>query len=66
MTSGSTPRSASPRQDPTQPPGLSLGELGVSVLRMLAELLCGDANYNEIIRFAKNVTGKVKLSILGR
>lgn len=61
LTPGSTPRSSSPSQDPSSPPSLPLSELGVAVLQMLAELLCNDANYNEIVRFAKNVTGKVRL-----
>lgn len=59
MTPGSTPRSASPGQDPSVAPGLPLGELGIAVLRMLTELLCDVANHTEIVRFAKNVTGKV-------
>lgn len=64
LTPGSTPRSASPGQEPSSPTGLPLAELGVSVLKMLAELLCDPANVNEIIRFAKNVTGKVGSSYL--
>jgi hypothetical protein len=60
VASNSTPRSASPSQDPSQPPGLPLGELGVSVLRMLADLLCDESSHNDIVRFAKNVTGKVR------
>lgn len=59
LTPGSTPRSASPGQDPSLPSGLPLAELGVAILRLLAELLCDQANSNEIVRFAKNVTGKV-------
>lgn len=60
ITPGNTPRSASPSQDHTMGSGLPLGELGVATLRMLTDLLCEEANYNEVIRFAKNVTGKVK------
>lgn len=60
ITPNSTPRSASPGQDPSLPPGLSLAELGVAILGLLADLLCDKANYNEILRFAKNVTGKVQ------
>lgn len=59
FTPGTTPRSASPGQEPSSPDGLPLAELGVSILKMLAELLCDPANANEIVRFAKNVTGKV-------
>lgn len=59
---GTTPRTASPSQD--TPAGLPLGEVGVSVLRMLAELLCEDASCTEIIRFAKNVTSKWLLYLL--
>ena len=61
FTPGAT-RSASPGQEPSSPAGLPLAELGVSILRMLAELLCDPANANEIVRFAKNVTGKVCIS----
>ncbi|KAL1596459.1 Beige protein-like 1 [Paraconiothyrium brasiliense] len=64
LTPGSTPRSASPGQDPSSPAGLPLAELGVAVLRMLAELLCDPSNLNEIVRFAKNVTGKWLLYLL--
>jgi hypothetical protein len=64
LTPGFTPRSSSPGQDPAGPSGLSLGELGVAVLQMLAELLCAQTNSNEIIRFAKNVTGKVSTADL--
>ena len=59
LTPGATPRSLSPGQEPSSPTGLPLAELGVLILKMLAELLCDPANMNEIIRFAKNVTGKV-------
>lgn len=59
LTPGSTPRSSSPGQDPSLPPGLPLVELGVSILGLLADLLCDPTNMNEIVRFAKNVTGKV-------
>lgn len=63
LTPGSTPRSASPGQDPFLPPGLPLAELGVAVLGLLVDLLCERGNVNEIIRFAKNVTGKVRMTI---
>lgn len=59
MTPGSTPRSLSPGQDPSSPPGLPLAELGLAILALLADLLCEQGNFNEIVRFAKNVTGKV-------
>lgn len=59
LTPGSAPLSTSPSQDSLQSSGLSLGELGVSVLRLLAEILCEKSNVNAIIKFAKNVTGKV-------
>ncbi|KAF2464229.1 beach-domain-containing protein [Lindgomyces ingoldianus] len=64
MTPGSTPRSASPSQDPNMPPGIPLPELGVAILGMLTELLCDKSNYNDILRFAKNVTGKWLLYLL--
>jgi beige protein homolog 1 len=60
MSPGTTPRSASPGQDPLMPPGLPLAELGVSMLKMLADLLCDEGGFGEIVKFAKNVTGKVK------
>lgn len=46
------------------PPGLPLAELGVAVLRLLADLLCDQTNVGEIVRFAKNVTGKWLLYLL--
>ncbi|PVI05394.1 beach-domain-containing protein [Periconia macrospinosa] len=64
LTPGATPRSQSPGQDPSLPPGLPLAELGIAVLRLLAELLCDHSNVGEIIRFAKNVTGKWLLYLL--
>ncbi|KAF2105151.1 hypothetical protein BDV96DRAFT_509922 [Lophiotrema nucula] len=64
LTPGSTPRSVSPGQDPSLPPGLPLAELGVAILGMLAELLCDPSNFHEIIRFAKNVTSKWLLYLL--
>ncbi|KAF2014521.1 beach-domain-containing protein [Aaosphaeria arxii CBS 175.79] len=63
-TPGTTPRSDSPGQEPALPSGLPLAELGVSILQMLADLLCDPSNYNEITRFAKNVTGKWLLYLL--
>lgn len=58
LTPGSTPRSVSPRQDSSQ--SVSLGELGVSILRMLTELIC-DENNNFDFRFSKSVTAKVSV-----
>lgn len=63
-TPGSTPRSASPIIDPNMAPGLSLADLGVAILNMLAELLCDEANITDIQRFAKNVTSKVRVTYL--
>jgi hypothetical protein len=63
LTPGSTPRSVSPGQDINSPGGLPLAELGVAVLGMLADLLCDPSNANEIVRFAKNVTGKVRFCV---
>ncbi|KAF2634393.1 beach-domain-containing protein [Massarina eburnea CBS 473.64] len=59
-----TLRSQSPGQESAPAPGLPLLELGVAVLGLLSELLCDPANMNEIIRFAKNVTGKWLLYLL--
>ncbi|KAJ4299741.1 beige protein-like 1 [Kalmusia sp. IMI 367209] len=64
LTPGTTPRSASPGQEPSLPSGLPLAEVGVAVLEMLAKLLCDPNNSSEIIRFAKNVTGKWLLYLL--
>ncbi|KAF2743345.1 beach-domain-containing protein [Sporormia fimetaria CBS 119925] len=55
---GSSPHSRSSSHDPAQAQGLSLEDLGISVLRMLTDLLCDPANHANIVRFAKNVTGK--------
>ncbi|KAF2867316.1 hypothetical protein BDV95DRAFT_502883 [Massariosphaeria phaeospora] len=64
MSPGSTPRASSPGQDTPGPLGLSLADLGVAILGLLAELLCDPSNTTEIIRFAKNVTGKWLLYLL--
>ncbi|KAF2004172.1 beach-domain-containing protein [Amniculicola lignicola CBS 123094] len=64
MSPGTTPRSASPGQDPLMPPGLPLAELGVLMLKMLADLLCDESGFGEIVKFAKNVTGKWLLYLL--
>ncbi|KAH9861669.1 hypothetical protein J1614_011422 [Plenodomus biglobosus] len=62
LTPGATPRSASPATSVN--PIMSLPELGIAVLELLAELLCDPHNPHEIIRFAKNVTGKWLLYLL--
>ena len=64
LTPGSTPRSASPAQMGNETPGLPLPDLGLAVLGLVAELLCDPRNPSEIIRFAKNVTGKWLLYLL--
>ncbi|KAH7366589.1 hypothetical protein BKA66DRAFT_470544 [Pyrenochaeta sp. MPI-SDFR-AT-0127] len=64
LTPGSTPRSHSPALSGLETPSLSLPDLGIAVLGLLAELLCDPQNPNEIIRFAKNVTGKWLLYLL--
>jgi hypothetical protein len=61
MPATSTPPPDGLSQDTLPLSALSLGELGVATLRMLTELLCEEANINDIIRFAKNVTGKVRV-----
>lgn len=64
LTPGSTPRSSSPAQSSVEPAGLPLTDLGIAVLRLLAELLCDPHNPQEVVRFAKNVTGKWLLYLL--
>lgn len=64
MTPESTPRSNSPASIGASSPPLSLPELGIAILNLLAELLCDPQNPQEIIRFAKNVTGKWLLYLL--
>ncbi|KAF2183457.1 beach-domain-containing protein [Zopfia rhizophila CBS 207.26] len=64
LTPGSTPRSASRSQDLSVTPILSLADLGVAILGMLAELLCDNGNLSDIQRFAKNVTNKWLLYLL--
>ncbi|KAF2203647.1 beach-domain-containing protein [Delitschia confertaspora ATCC 74209] len=59
-----TPRSSSPANDHSVPSGMPLAELGISILRVLAELLCNKNNTAEIQRFAKNVTNKWLLYLL--
>lgn len=43
---------------------MSLPDLGIAILNLLAELLCDPHNPNEVVRFAKNVTGKWLLYLL--
>jgi hypothetical protein len=64
LTPEFTPRSASPSQGGNESPQIPLGELGIAILRLLSELLCDPKNPHEIIRFAKNVTGKWLLYLL--
>jgi hypothetical protein len=48
----------------SEPAGLPLVDLGIAILRLLAELLCDPQNPQEVVRFAKNVTGKWLLYLL--
>jgi hypothetical protein len=64
MMSGSTPRSSSPAQTGPDPLPLNLAELGIAILELLSELLCDPHNPQEVVRFAKNVTGKWLLYLL--
>jgi hypothetical protein len=64
FTPGSTPRSSSPAQSGGEAAGLPLADLGIAILRLLADLLCDPQNPQEVIRFAKNVTGKWLLYLL--
>ncbi|KAH4339013.1 hypothetical protein HBH98_211680 [Parastagonospora nodorum] len=64
LTPGATPRSSSPAQSVSDAAGLPLADLGIAILRLLTELLCDPQNPNEVIRFAKNVTGKWLLYLL--
>jgi hypothetical protein len=64
LTPGGTPRSSSPAQSVSDAAGLPLADLGIAILRLLTELLCDPQNPNEVIRFAKNVTGKWLLYLL--
>lgn len=64
LTPESTPRSNSPSQSGADAPPLSLPDLGIAILNLLAELLCDPQNPHEVVRFAKNVTGKWLLYLL--
>ncbi|KAF2134921.1 beach-domain-containing protein [Dothidotthia symphoricarpi CBS 119687] len=61
---GDTPRPSSPAHLDANASPLSLTDLGIAILGLLAELLCDPQNPNEIVRFAKNVTGKWLLYLL--
>ncbi|EFQ90191.1 hypothetical protein PTT_13281 [Pyrenophora teres f. teres 0-1] len=63
-TSGTTSRSHSPAQNGADAQPLSLPDLGIAILNLLAELLCDPQNPQEVVRFAKNVTGKWLLYLL--
>ena len=43
---------------------ISLPDLGIAMLNLLSEFLCDPQNPHEIVRFAKNVTGKWLLYLL--
>ncbi|KAF1915936.1 hypothetical protein BDU57DRAFT_515740 [Ampelomyces quisqualis] len=64
LSTGSTPRSTSPATSGSEPTGLPLADLGIAILRLVAELLCDPQNPQEVVRFAKNVTGKWLLYLL--
>ncbi len=64
LTPTITPRSSSPSSVTPESSPLSLPDLGIAVLNLLSEFLCNPHNPNEIIRFAKNVTGKWLLYLL--
>lgn len=64
LTPGSTPRSASPAQSGIEAAGLPLADLGIAILKLLSELLGDPQNPQEVVRFAKNVTGKWLLYLL--
>jgi hypothetical protein len=59
-----TPRSNSPTPLRAESPPLSLPDLGIAILSLLADLLCDPRRPQEIVRFAKNVTGKWLLYLL--
>jgi ribosome-associated translation inhibitor RaiA len=64
LPAGVTSRSSTPSHDASGLASLSLAELGISVLEMLAEFLCDKNNSADIQRFAKNVTNKWLLYLL--
>lgn len=64
MTPGPTPRSSSPAHVGIDTSSLTLKELGIAILELLADLLCDPQNPQEVVRFAKNVTGKWLLYLL--
>lgn len=64
LTPSLTPRSSSPSSIAPDAAPISLPDLGIAVLNLLSEFLCDPQHPNEIIRFAKNVTGKWLLYLL--
>ncbi|KAJ8112184.1 hypothetical protein OPT61_g5395 [Boeremia exigua] len=64
LTPTLTPRSSSPASVSLESLSLSLPDLGIAVLNLLAEFLCDPHSPHEIVRFAKNVTGKWLLYLL--
>jgi hypothetical protein len=64
LTPGTTPQPSSPTQSSMDSTGLLLADLGVEILGLVAELLCDPHNPQEVVRFAKNVTGKWLLYLL--
>lgn len=59
-----TPRSTSPSSLTAESSPLSLPDLGIAILNLLSEFLCDPNGPHEIVRFAKNVTGKWLLYLL--
>jgi hypothetical protein len=64
LTPGSTPRSHSPAHIGAHSSTLTLEKLGIAILELLSDLLCDPQNPQEVVRFAKNVTGKWLLYLL--
>ena len=64
LTPTFTPRSSSPSSVTPGSSPISLPDLGIATLNLLSEFLCDPHNPHEIIRFAKNVTGKWLLYLL--
>lgn len=64
LTPTITPRSISPSSVTPGSSPLSLPDLGIAILSLLSEFLCDPNNPHEIVRFAKNVTGKWLLYLL--
>ena len=64
LTPTLTPRSSSPSSMNLEATSISLPDLGIAILNLLSEFLCDPQNPHEIVRFAKNVTGKWLLYLL--